>query len=420
MVAPFAQDVFHRSSGDDVRAERLAGAFRRPARTTRRFTRARESARMPHLPPFRLEAYFETWEFTAHYHLCASDAQTLPLADLLALGDADDRQAWERLQLGYIETRGTRGLRDAIAATYETIDAEQILCFAGAEEGLYCAMHAVLEPGDHAVVLVPNYQSMETVPASICAVTGIALREHDGWALDLEELEAALRPNTRLVAVNFPNNPTGKVPSEQTFRALAALCDRRGIVLFSDEVYRGLERDSRKTLPQAADLSSRALSLNVLSKAYGLPGLRVGWIASRDRDLLTRMARIKEYLSICNAAPSEVLATIALKASAVLLERNLDIVRTNLALWRAFFAGHTDRFTWDEPDGGCTAFPQYLGSEGVERFCEDIVRTASVLLLPASLYRSALSPTPGNRFRIGYGRLGLEEGLQALETFLRE
>lgn len=369
------------------------------------------------LPDFRLESFFDVWEFTARYNLCASDAQTMALSELLALAGSEDRAAWERLTLGYIPVKGTPELREAIAQTYECIEPADVLCFAGAEEGLYCAMHGLLGSGDHAIVAVPNYQSTESVPRSICDVTGVALREQSGWNLDLDEIAAALRPNTRLIAVNFPHNPTGKIVSPQMWDSLVELCRARGLYLFSDEVYRGIERDPRKRLAQAADRYERALSLNVFSKAYGLPGLRIGWIACRDKDAIERMAGIKHYLSICNAAPSEVLARMALAAATPILSRNRSICAENLALLRRFFARHAERFEWYEPDGGCVAFPRYLGGD-VEAFCNGLAERAGVLLLPASAFKSDLLPVARDRFRIGYGRRGMEEGLAALEQFL--
>lgn len=370
------------------------------------------------LPEFRLESYFGVWEFKARYHLTASDAETLPMHDLLEMADAGDRKRWEQMRLGYIPSEGTPELRQAIAATYDAIEPEDVLCFAGAEEGLYCAMHALLQAQDHAIVLVPNYQSMESVPRSICEVSGIALNERRGWNLDIEELRAALRPNTRLVALNFPNNPTGKIVDRRTFEAIIELCRERGIYLFSDEVYRGIERDESVRLPQAADLYERALSLNVVSKAYGLPGLRVGWIACRERDLLAHMLALKHYLSICNAAPSEILAVIALKARHRILTRNRDLAAENLRALDSFFTRHIERFEWYPPDGGCIAYPRYLGADGVEAFCKRLLEEAGVLLLPASMYRSELLALPRDRFRIGYGRSGISAALSAFDAFL--
>ncbi|HJU39525.1 MAG TPA: aminotransferase class I/II-fold pyridoxal phosphate-dependent enzyme [Tahibacter sp.] len=374
---------------------------------------------MTTLPDFRLETHFSRWEFTAKYNMAASDAQAPPLAELLALAGDAARERWNALSLGYTETWGLPALREAIARTYDGLGPQHVLCFAGAEEGLYCAMLALLGADDHAIVTVPNYQSMETVPASICAVSGWRLRAENGWQPDLDELRALIRPNTKLVAVNFPNNPTGAIADEKTFRALAALCDERGIHLFSDEVYRGLERDAAHRLPQAADLSARGVSLNVMSKAYGLPGLRIGWIATRDRALLERMERMKHYLSICNAGPSEVLALIALEAGETLLARNLDLCRKNLRALGDFFAGRPDLYEWQAPRGGCVGFARYLGADGVEAHCRRLVEEAGVLLLPASLFASPLADVPRDRFRVGYGRAGIAAGLAAWRAFLR-
>lgn len=372
------------------------------------------------LPDFRLETYFSRWEFSARHHLTASDAETLSMAELLALADEEDQAAWVNLRLGYTETFGDPGLRAAIANTYTDVRPDDVLCFAGAEEGLYLAMRVLLGPADHAVVVTPNYQSAETVPLSLCEVTGVALDAERDFTLDLAAIEAAIRPNTRVLSVNFPHNPTGKLIPEADFRRLAALCDTRGIHLFSDEVYRGLEIGAAASLPQAADLSRRALSLNVVSKAYGLPGLRVGWIACRDRDLLRRLERAKHYTSICNAAPSEILARIAVKSREAILARNREIIAANLPLFDDFFAEFADLFAWAPPEGGCVCFPRYLGPGSADAFCQALVEEAGVLLLPASIYRSELTDTPLDRFRIGVGRRGAAEALDAFTTWLRD
>ncbi|MGO4621891.1 aminotransferase class I/II-fold pyridoxal phosphate-dependent enzyme [Ensifer sp. 2TAB8] len=374
---------------------------------------------MTTLPDFRLETHFSRWEFSARHHMTASDSQTTSMRDLLALADDEDRTAWDNIALGYTETYGAPALRAAIAATYEGLSAADILCFAGAEEGLYCAMLALLGPDDHAIVTVPNYQSMETLPVTIAgAVTGVPLRPENNWRLDIADVRAALKPNTKLICVNFPNNPTGAIADQETFAALAKLCEERGIHLFSDEVYRGLERDVALRLPQAAELFERGISLNVMSKAYGLPGLRIGWIACRDHALLERMEKMKHYLSICNSRPSEVLATIALKGRAVILDRNRALVSANLEKLGAFFQDFPDLYEWRAPDGGCVGFARYLGADGVETHCRRLVEEAGVLLLPSSLFVSDLLPVATDRFRVGFGRKDIEIGLDAWRRHL--
>jgi aspartate/methionine/tyrosine aminotransferase len=371
------------------------------------------------LPDFRLEVHFSRWEFVTRHNLTASDAQTMTVSELLELGGDEARAAFADLSLGYIPTWGTERLRAAIARTYTTCGPDDVLVFAGAEEAMFWALQLLAEPGEHIVVTVPNYQALETVPrAAGIEVTGVLLDEHDGWRLHLDDVRAALRPTTRLVAVNFPNNPTGAVPDAREFAALVELCEERGIRLFSDEVYRGLELDRARTLPQAADLSPTALSLNVLSKSYGLPGLRVGWLACRDRAVLERLERHKHYTSICNAGPSELLGAIALEAGEQVQARNRAIIAENLPQFDAFFARHAKRFEWAPPQGGCVAFPRYLGAEGVEEMCRVLVEDAGVFLLPASIYRSDLAAVPEDRFRIGVGRRDPGPALEAFDAYL--
>jgi aspartate/methionine/tyrosine aminotransferase len=374
---------------------------------------------MTMLPDFKLETYLSKWEFSARYHMTASDAESMTVAELLAMATPEDRAALNEMRLGYIETYGTPPLRAAIAETYAGLVPEDILAFAGAEEGIFCAMHALLDKDSHAVVVTPNYQSSETLPLSICATTGVALRERENWALDIDELHVALKPYTKLILINFPHNPTGKVIDRATFDAVVQLCRERGIYLFSDEVYRGLERRPELQLPQAAEVYERGLSLNVMSKAYGLPGLRVGWIACRDRALLSRMERMKHYLSICNANPSEHLAIIALKARERILARNLALIERNLQSVNDFFAEFGDLFDWQVPEGGCIGFPRYKGPDGVESFCKRLAEEIGVVLLPASIYQSALTPIATDRFRIGFGRSYIPEGIAAMRAWLR-
>ncbi|WBQ05413.1 aminotransferase class I/II-fold pyridoxal phosphate-dependent enzyme [Kribbella sp. CA-293567] len=374
---------------------------------------------MPTLPDFRLETYFSRWEFSARYHLTASDAETIAVSELLELADDDGRRRWETLALGYTETRGLPALREEIARTYDGVVPADVVCFAGAEEALYLAMHALLETGDHAVVVTPNYQAAETIPLSICEVTGVALVASSNWMLDVDAVERALRPNTRLVSVNFPNNPTGAVPELADWLRLVRLCDDRGITLFSDEVYRGLELD-REPLPQATDLSATAVSLNVMSKAYGLPGLRLGWIACRDHALLDKLERAKHYTSICNSAPSEILALIALRARDQLLDRNRGIVAANLPLFEEFFGRYPELFEFARPQGGCVCYPRYLGADGVEAMCTRLVEEAGVLLLPSRIYRSELTSTPADRFRVGVGRRAPQEALARWAAWLEQ
>jgi len=256
---------------------------------------------------FALEVFFSQWEFTAQHHMRAS---------------TQDKANFEELSLGYTETWGAPDLRTAIAQTYDSMKADNILCLAGAGEGLYAIARVLLSKDDHVVVPTPNYQSAETVPLSICEVTGVCMdyttgsSATAGWSLDVDKLKQAIRPNTKLISLNFPHNPTGIVMPDKAMNDLISFCRERGIYILVDEVYRGAELNSSNTMIQIADKYERGISLNVMSKAYGLPGLRIGWMATSDHDLLNRIEKYKHYLSICNSGPSEALTLIALKAGA--------------------------------------------------------------------------------------------------------
>ncbi len=342
----------------------------------------------------------------------------MTLADLLALADAEDAERWATLRLGYTDPLGAPWLRAAAAAGYEAATDRDLVCFAGAQEALYATLQALLASGDHAIIMLPSYQSMETLPLGLCAVSGVALDPATGWSLDIAAVAAAIRPNTRLIAISFPNNPTGKQLEHDRFAALVALCRRHGIWLLSDEVYRLTERDPQRRLPQAADVYERGISLGVVSKAYGLPGLRIGWVACRDRGLVDRVATIRQYLSTCSAGPSEVLACIALKAAPRILVRNRAIAEANLGRLLPFLARHEALFDCFTPEGGVVCYPRYKGAEGVEPFVARMAEAAGVLLLPASVFRSELLGLPADRFRIGFGRMSFDAGLEALERAL--
>jgi len=377
------------------------------------------------LPDFALETYFSRWEFAAEHNLTASDAESMTLSELLGLGTESDRDSFDQLFLDYTPTWGTPSLREAVAATYASTDAADVLGFAGAGEAMFWAMQLFTEPGDHVIVTVPNYQSMESVPvASGVEVDGLDLWTGTGsdltWTLDLDRFEAMLRPTTRVVGVNFPNNPTGFVPDAETWMAFNLLCHERGIRVISDEVYRGIEIDPSATLSPAVDVNPTALSVNVMSKAYGLPGLRVGWIASHDRAAIARLERAKHYTSICNAGPSEFLAAIALRNTDRIFERNRQIVTSNDRLAAERLGGCADLFEYSSPVGGCVCFPRYLGADGVEAFCRRAVEQRGVFLLPASIYRSEFGDVPPDRFRIGLGRHDFPTALDALIDHLRE
>jgi aspartate/methionine/tyrosine aminotransferase len=364
------------------------------------------------LPPFALERYFARHEFSARYLLCCSDCETMSIGELTAL-EPGGAEALAACRLGYTESRGSPALRQEIARGYDGLGPEHVLVHAGAQEAIFLFMHAALAAGDQVVVHTPCYQSLAEVARSIgCEVAPWRAREDHGWELDPDELAGLLGPRTKAIVLNTPHNPTGSHMAAGAFREVLRLADSRGIALFSDEVYRGLEYEAGDRLPPACTVSERAVSLGVMSKTLGLAGLRIGWAATRDTGMLERMAALKDYTTICSSAPSEVLAGIALRHGETLAARNRLIVTGNLRLLDSFFQRHEDRLSWHRPKAGPIAFPRLKRGE-VEAFCDGLLRARGVLLLPGSVYGDR-----ENHFRIGFGRRDMPEALRLFESYL--
>jgi aspartate/methionine/tyrosine aminotransferase len=336
------------------------------------------------------------------------------MADLLALADDEAAGLWRDLRLGYTESTGHPLLRREIAALYETTDPDDILVTAGAEEGIYALVSILLGPGDHAIVTWPAYQSLyEVARAAGADVTLHELHEADAWAIDVDALRAQVTPRTRLIVINAPHNPTGMLPDLATFEAIVEIAAEAGANVLSDEVYRYLEVDTADRLPAGVDAGRHVVSLGVMSKSFAMAGLRIGWLATHDRSILDRVARMKDYTTICSSAPSEILALIGLRARDAVLARSREIVLGNLAALDGLFERWAGTLSWVRPRGGSIGFPRLRPDIDVERFCAELVEAEGVLLLPGSRFGH-----PGNHVRIGFGRTDLPEAVAGLERHL--
>ena len=366
------------------------------------------------LRDFALEVYFGKYEFAAPYLLAQSDCEAMSTRELLALEPGSERGYLDHW-LGYTETWGDPELRALVAELYRGMAADDVLVLCGAEEGILAYMNVMLDAGDHAIIMRPNYPSAWEAVRAIpgCTWSEWCVRDDGGtWVLDLDELERMIRPETKLIAVNTPNNPTGYTLTNAELRRLCDVCREHGLYLFCDEVYHGLELDGEKR-EWAADLYEKALSLGVMSKAYGLAGLRVGWAVSKDHGTLDKLVRFKHYTTICDSAPSEYLTKVALRHGETLLERNRSIIRDNLKTAEPFFEKYRDIFDPRPFAAGPVAFHRLRGNESADAFCRRAVETQGVLLLPGSVYG-----IDEPYFRMGYGRKNFPENLAQLDEFL--
>lgn len=364
---------------------------------------------------FAIEEFFARYEFSVPHTLCASDCETFSVADLLQLSGTPLEEL-ARLTLGYTETQGHPLLREKIAATYDSVTGSDVIVLAAPEEGIYITLRSLLAPGDEVIVMAPAYQSLRYVAEHICGAGNVKLwhvyPEANRWRPDWDELEALFSPRTRLLIVNFPHNPTGYLPTPAEFEALIELVQRHKVRLFCDEMYRGLENGRTERLPSAADLDKSSIVLAGLSKVYGLPGLRSGWLVVRQEQLQQDLLNWKNYTTICAPAPSEFLALAAMSVHGELRRRNQEIVNANLQAADAFFERWSTLFTWRRPQAGPVALVG-VNVPSAEAFCQQLIDEAGILLLPATHL-----DYDDQHVRFGFGRASAARNLERLDSYL--
>jgi aspartate/methionine/tyrosine aminotransferase len=368
------------------------------------------------LEPFLLERYLSVREFRARRTLSSSDCESLAMAELVGGAGGAARAMWDELRLGYTEPAGHPLLRRAIAGLYRGLADDEVTAVVP-EEGIFLAMHALLRPGDHVVVTFPGYQSLYSIARSLgCRVSSWWPDESRGWRFDPDRLRAILAEagGAAGIVINFPHNPTGALPTAAEMAEIVDIAARAGAWLFSDEMYRTLEHDPADRLPSAVEIAERSIALGGLSKSLGAPGLRVGWLAARDRRLLARVAELKDYTTICGAGPSEVLALMVLDARERITERNLGIVRRNLDALDALLARQPGLLGWTRPRAASVGLARLPGDEPASRLCQELLDQTGLLLLPSSVFEF------GERHvRLGFGRADFAEALDELAPWLR-
>ena len=365
--------------------------------------------------PFILERYFAQYEFEAPYLLSCSDSETLSISELLALAEQPLTNLGA-LSLGYTESPGAPSLRTAIAKLYEQALSPDNVLIVTPEEGIFLCMWALVSAGDGVIVQTPCYQSLAELAAYHGAtVTPWPLQETEiGWAINLEQLADLICPATKLLVINTPHNPTGYHFSPEEFAAVIDLARAHNLWLLCDEMYWGGEYHPTDRLPPACSRYERAITLSGMSKTYGLPGLRIGWLASQDRRLVSRWQALKDYTTICASAPSEFLAEVALGIAPQLMARSHNIIRANLAAARAFAERWSHLIAWRAPQAGPIAFIRYRPG-GVQAMAADLVQSAGVMLVPAHPFNFGDA-----HFRLGLGRVNFPEALGRFEQFLED
>jgi len=365
------------------------------------------------LQPFKLEKYFAKYEFSVKYLLSSSDCNGLLQTELLEMADNETKELWEKLALGYTKPLGHLQLRTEVARLYKDINPGQVLIVVP-EEGIFIALNSILERGDHVICTFPGYQSLYEVAQEMgCEVVKWQPDEDNVWRFDPEFLIQNIKPNTKLIVFNFSHNPTGYLASKKDFDRIMEIAKEHNLYVFSDEMYRFLEYNPEDRLPAACEVYNKAVSLFGMSKTFGLAGVRLGWVVTKNAELYQKMAIFKDYTTICSSAPSEILSLIALRAKGKIIARHIDRIKKHVALLDIFFEKHRDMFAWVKPKAGTVAFPSLNKNLNSYKFCQEVIKEAKIMLLPSAVFDY------GNKhFRIGFGRENMPEVLAKLEEHI--
>jgi aspartate/methionine/tyrosine aminotransferase len=374
------------------------------------------------LEPFALERWMTTKETRVGHDIAESGILPLSVDQLLAFEPPDERERiltrLLEMPLGYAEARGSEALRAALAATYRDVSPDAILVTTGAIEANFLLFATLLRPGDHVVAVFPAYQQLYSVPAALgCEVSHWEVRAaaDGGFWFDLDEVERLVNARTRLIVVNTPHNPTGALLSAEDIKRLYGVAERTGAVLLCDEAYRWLDIPGGEPLaPPARDLGPGAISVGTFSKPFGLPGLRVGWLAATP-EIAAACWATRDYVSLSPAKLSDALALLALKHREQIVERNHRIVATNLEIANRWFAEHDPLVSWTPPRAGLLALMRYALDVPSLDLANRLAEEQGVMLAPGSAFGYE------GHLRLGIGQDPeiFAEGLRRTAMFLR-
>ena len=366
-----------------------------------------------HIPAFALERYFAEHEFSAQYLLSSSDCDGYAMAEVLQFASESEQSLWDELHLGYTESLGHPLLREAIGQYYQVNDPAQIMVASPGELN-YMLLQVLLSAGDHVVTMSPCYQSLAEVVRSVGCEVSYWKPASDTWNFEVTDLEALVRQDTKLIIINFPHNPTGSYLSMTALRSVIEIARKGGAYLFSDEMYWKLVLDQELgSLPPVCDVYEKGISLWGTSKTMGLAGLRIGWLVTTDLAVMQGIMTYKDYLSICNAAPSEILAMIALNHLEKFLIPNLEKINRNLEYFADQARNSAQIKSFTSPRAGSTGFVELDIPVSTREFCDRMVAETGVMAVPGEMFG-----WHGQYIRIGFGRENLPEAIDQFLDYL--
>ena len=345
---------------------------------------------------FKMERLQSTWENRVKYNLSESSVHPMSTHELIS--DPDFLKELLETPLIYNQSNGTDELRSAIAAHYPGATLDTVEVTNGGSEANFITVYSMLDPGDEVVIILPNYQQIWGLTRSLeMNVREVHLREDRNWAPDLDELESTATANTKMIVVCNPNNPTGAILTKPEMDAIVRIAARSGAWILADEIYQGSERSGRIT-PSFWGKYDRVIVTNGLSKAFGLPGLRIGWIVA-PAEIIAKTWSYHDYTTIAPGTLSDVLARVALTDSnrKRCFERTRNICRKNFPLFQDWILSHGSMFRMIEPKAGAIAYVRYDLPVNSTRLMERLLHEMSVLVVPGDHFGM------DHFLRIGYG-----------------
>jgi aspartate/methionine/tyrosine aminotransferase len=368
-----------------------------------------------HLPIFKMERFQSLWENIVEYNLAESGVKPFKLKEIIEM--TNSYELLKNLKLGYNQTNGSEKLRSLISEIYEESDKENVLVTNGSAEANFLSIFSLLNKGDEAIIMLPNYMQIWNLTKGLgCKVRALWLKEEHRkkWFIDIEKLKSMVSKSTKLIALCNPNNPTGAIIEEKDIKAIVEIAEDYGSWILSDEVYKGTEfnEDSSQTLWGKYD---KTIIVSGLSKAYGLPGIRIGWVIS-EKKLIQKFWSYHDYTTIAPSCISDFIAQQILEPNIRLkiLQRAKNILKSNIKILDEWIRKNDKAFSYTPPEATAVAFiKQKLGISSLD-FCKKLLYEKNVLILPSEYFGMK------GYIRIGYGQEQkyLKNGLEKISEFL--
>ncbi|MEZ6124250.1 MAG: aminotransferase class I/II-fold pyridoxal phosphate-dependent enzyme [Planctomycetaceae bacterium] len=363
------------------------------------------------LPSFPLVNWFAAAEGRFDISLSHTDCEPLSVADVL---DDGEQRTLANYPLGYGTFTGLEELRHAVAAQYSTLTSDDVLIFGGASEAIYTFMRTNLKPGDEVVAQSPIFNSLRGIAEGIgCRIVDWQPRADSSFVYDVSDLSSLCSDGTKLIVFNFPHNPSGQMISADELQAILDIAKRHDAMIFSDEQFRLLELPGTPRLAAACDLYEKAVSVTGVSKTFGLGGLRIGWLATRCREVLQRAKQYRYYTTEMTNTPCQMLAAAALRKSNDILSRNRGVILSNLEVLTTFCSRYEQQLLLHPPQAGATVLIEQKTGWSSTEFCERLLDDQRVFLVPGASMRMS-----DRLLRIGLGRSDFADGLERLGRFV--